>query len=464
MGAARRAAAVFDGDISRVVRQWRAGAPPAFVVWEITLKCDLACRHCGSRAGAERTDELSTAESLDVVRQLAELGVREVTLIGGEAYLREDWVDIAAAVTQSGMTCSMVTGGRGLDAWRLAEAAAAGVSQIGVSIDGIGLTHDKLRGAPGSYEAAVDCARRIAETPGIGLGVNTQINRLSAPELPALADVLVDIGVNAWQVQLTVPLGRAADRPELILQPYDLLEVMPILNWIKTRKLKGTTVNLVPGNNVGYFGPYERALRIGGEAGHLWRGCLAGQASLGLEADGKVKGCPSLPSGAYTGGNVRKESIETIWRSKSEVTGLGKRTREDLWGFCHGCEHADACLGGCTWTSHALFGRPGNNPYCHHRALELHSRGKRERLELIAAAPGLPFDHGRFSLTVEDDDGPSEGGDLRLGAMLSAILPADADGRPSGRRSPSSMNRMIAKRKPSPADPEITPISDGAAT
>src|SRR6476661_4965920 len=54
---------------------------PIYAVWEITLACDLACRHCGSRAGKARPDELSTAECLALVRQMAELGVREITLI-----------------------------------------------------------------------------------------------------------------------------------------------------------------------------------------------------------------------------------------------------------------------------------------------------------------------------------------------------------------------------------------------
>ena len=44
---------------------------PIYAVWEITLACDLACRHCGSRAGRERPDELSTAECLDLVNWTA---------------------------------------------------------------------------------------------------------------------------------------------------------------------------------------------------------------------------------------------------------------------------------------------------------------------------------------------------------------------------------------------------------
>src|SRR5688572_23280889 len=57
---------------------------PIYAVWEITLACDLACRHCGSRAGKDRPDELTTAECLDLVDQMADLGVHEVSLIGGE--------------------------------------------------------------------------------------------------------------------------------------------------------------------------------------------------------------------------------------------------------------------------------------------------------------------------------------------------------------------------------------------
>src|SRR5882672_633144 len=60
---------------------------PVHVVWEITLACDLKCMHCGSRAGHRRPRELDTRECLEVVDALARLGTREVSLIGGEAYL-----------------------------------------------------------------------------------------------------------------------------------------------------------------------------------------------------------------------------------------------------------------------------------------------------------------------------------------------------------------------------------------
>src|SRR5207253_2394430 len=124
---------------------------PVYAVWEITLKCDLACNHCGSRAGGARAAELSTEECFDVVDQLAALGCREVTIIGGEAYLRKDWVQIIARIRERGMDSTMTTGGKNLTEDRVKAAADAGLQGVSVSIDGLEATHDKIRGVVGSH-------------------------------------------------------------------------------------------------------------------------------------------------------------------------------------------------------------------------------------------------------------------------------------------------------------------------
>jgi MoaA/NifB/PqqE/SkfB family radical SAM enzyme len=63
---------VETNDHDRVVHDFR----PAYVVWELTLRCDQPCTHCGSRAGDARPSELSTAEALRVVAELAEMRTR----------------------------------------------------------------------------------------------------------------------------------------------------------------------------------------------------------------------------------------------------------------------------------------------------------------------------------------------------------------------------------------------------
>lgn len=402
--AAAARAKEFDGDPKKLVRTARAldweNPHPLYVVWEITLACDLGCKHCGSRAGKARPDELTTAECLDMVHQMADLGVREVTLIGGEAYLRDDWDVIAREITDCGMSVGMTTGARNLSAAQVERAVKAGLRTISISLDGLEQTHDAQRGPKGSWRAAVEACKRVAESP-IRLANNTQINRLSMPELPALADLLGEIGSRAWQLQLTVAMGRAADRPDLLLQPYDLLELFPLLVWIKQTKLEPAGVQMFPGNNIGYFGPYEHLLRYGGDRGAHWGGCAAGLWTLGLEADGKIKGCPSLPSTEYTGGNIREMKLRDVVYHTEELTRLKNRTREDLWGYCRDCYYGDVCKAGCSWTSHCLLGKPGNNPYCIHRAIEFEAQGLRERVVKVEQAPGLPFDNGRFEIVVE---------------------------------------------------------------
>ncbi len=372
---------------------------PIYAVWEITLACDLACRHCGSRAGKERPDELSTAEALDLVEQLADLEVKEVTLIGGEAYLRSDWLDIVRACHARGMVVTTTSGGRGLTADIIDEAHKAGLAGASISIDGNEETHDRLRGVKGSYRSAVEAMRLMRER-NMRVACNTQINRLSVPHMGSVLEMIGALGIHSWQIQLTVPMGRAADEPEVLMQPYDLLELFPYLAKLKER-CNELGVRLWNGNNIGYFGPYETLLR-----GNTYRGhggsCGAGRASIGIEANGAIKGCPSLPTDQWTGGNIRDSKLVDIWERAAPLRYTRDRTVDDLWGFCRTCYYAEDCMSGCTWTSQVTLGKPGNNPFCHHRALEMQRVGKRERIEKAQAAPGEPFDHGVFELIVED--------------------------------------------------------------
>lgn len=377
---------------------------PIYAVWEITLRCDLGCHHCGSRAGHARSEELTTAECLDLVAQMAELGIKEVTLIGGEAYLRPDWLEIIAAVRRHGMDCTMTTGGRGMTEERAQQAASAGLMSVSVSLDGLEATHDRLRALNGSYRAAVR-ALTVLRAAGIPVSVNSQINRWSWRELPALLEVLIEQRAHAWQLALTVPMGRAADRPEILLQPYELLEVFPVLAQLQPRA-EAAGVRLFPGNNVGYFGPYEGLLRQRMPLQHSGS-CGAGKSTLGLEADGTVKGCPSLHTKEWGGGNVRQSSLRDVWERSTPLRYTRDRTPDDLWGYCRECYYAPECMSGCTWMTHSLFGKPGNNPYCHHRALEMQRAGLRERVVLRERAPGAPFDHGVFELVSEPFDAPA---------------------------------------------------------
>lgn len=380
-----------DEDIRRYV--------PVHVVWEITLACDLKCLHCGSRAGHRRPSELNTEQCLEVVRSMAALGVREVSLIGGEAYLRKDWTEIVRAIRSHGIYCAVQTGGRNLTPERLRKAVDAGLNGVGVSLDGLAPLHDRVRNVRGSFARAVDTLRPAREA-GLAISVNTQIGPQTLRDLPELMDTIIEVGAKQWQIQLTVAMGNAVDNDDLLLQPYQLLELMPLLAKLYHEGAARGLLMIV-GNNIGYFGPYEHVWRGFGDERIHWTGCAAGQTVLALEADGTVKGCPSLATVGFAGGNVRDLTLEQIWKTSPEIHFGRMRSVEDLWGFCRTCYYADVCRGGCTWTSHSLLGVPGNNPYCHYRALELQKDGLRERIVKVREAAKASFAVGEFELVTE---------------------------------------------------------------
>jgi Y-X(10)_GDL-associated radical SAM protein len=379
------------------------GFVPVHVVWEVTLACDLKCLHCGSRAGHRRPNELSTSECFEVIDQLAKLGTREISLIGGEAYLRRDWTKLVERIRSHGIYCAIQSGARTFTKERLNAGAEAGLQGLGVSLDGLEALHDMLRGVRGSYALALD-ALRTAKSLGLNTSVNTQIGASVVPDLPLLLDVILDAGVRHWKVQITVAMGNAADRPELLLQPYRLLELMPLLDELRKKGAENGLL-LQLGNNVGYFGPFERHWRGLGDQRVHWSGCGAGNNILALEADGTVKACPSLATSHFAAGNVRDLDLEGIWKSSSSLHFNRERGTDEMWGLCKSCYYAPVCRGGCTWTSHSLLGRPGNNPYCFFRARGLARQGLRERIVKCKDAAPQPFAVGEFEILLETLDG-----------------------------------------------------------
>lgn len=382
----------------------------SYAVWEITLKCNLACNHCGSRAGDARSNELTTAEALDLVHQMADVGIDEITLIGGEAYLRKDWLEIAAEIKRCGMICTMTTGGYGINAVLAQRMKEAGLASVSVSLDGLEAAHDKQRGKEGSWKYAFESLNHLRNA-GIAVTANSQVNRISAPEFPLLYEALVNVGVSGWQIAMTVPMGNAADNSTMLLQPSELLVFHPVLAYLAQRGRKEGLI-VQPGNNFGYYGPYEKLLRSYGSDNDwaFWRGCAAGLASIGIEADGTIKGCPSLPTQAYAGGNIREHSLRDIAMNAEEMTFNLKAGTEQgtdhLWGFCRECEYADLCRGGCNWTAHVFFDKRGNNPYCHHRSLVQAANGQREDFKIKRNPFGLPFDNGEFDIAEKAFDAP----------------------------------------------------------
>lgn len=127
---------------------------PLVVGWELTLACNLRCGHCASSAGMPRPNELNVDEAIDLCDQFPPLLVQEVDFTGGEPLLRADWPKIAARLREHNIPARMVTNGLLLEQ-NVPLLKDAGIATVGVSLDGLEATHDRIRRRSGLFKQVI---------------------------------------------------------------------------------------------------------------------------------------------------------------------------------------------------------------------------------------------------------------------------------------------------------------------
>jgi radical SAM protein with 4Fe4S-binding SPASM domain len=375
------------------------GYRPRDCVWELTLACNMRCRHCGSYAGSRREAELGLDECLDVARQLADLGCERVTLGGGEPTLHPRWHVIARRLTDAGVKVNIISNGWRWGAPQLDQARRGGLVSAAFSLDGLEAVHDHVRRQGSFWRVlrAVDLC--VAE--GLPVAVNTTINSRNCDDLERIHRLLIDHGAFAWQLQVGTPTGNLSHNPGLVLPPDRLLDLIPLV--ARLRALPASPLEIQPADDIGYYGIHEQALRRRDGAVPFWIGCRAGCQVVGIESNGNVKGCLSLPSAEhgedrFVEGNLRQATLEQLWR-RPEAFAYNRAFDEGrLGGFCAVCRYRLFCRGGCSWAAFGHSGHRYDNPYCFYRQAVQHGRLELlaeeptgAELDFFAASPASPF-------------------------------------------------------------------------
>jgi len=347
----------------------RIGYWPCYCVWELTLACNLKCLHCGSYAGAKRETELTLEESYRVADALAELRCERVTLSGGEPTLHPEWHLIGRRLTDRGVGVNIISNGWDWSEEQFARARDAGLTNLGFSLDGLEPEHDRVR-RRGSFERAMSAIDR-GVAAGWRVAVVSHINRINMRGLHELGQHLRDHGVVHWQLQLGLPSGHLAANRELVIDPEDLLWIVPLV--AELREQGGEAFEVVGSHTLGYYGKWERALRrLGTGPIDVWVGCRAGIHVIGIESNGNVKGCLSLPSAMhgeerFVEGSVRDRPLDRIWTDPRAFDRNRAFDAKLLAGFCAVCRYRDICRGGCSWAGYCHATDRYDNPYCFYR-------------------------------------------------------------------------------------------------
>lgn len=329
------------------------------VSWEITLKCNLKCFHCEYSAGEALSDELSSQEALKLCEDLAELKCKRVILMGGEPFLRKDWLVIAEKIVKLGMEIAFISNGFITNKKLISDIKSLNPVFVGVSIDGgTAETHDKIRGVQGSFKRALRFIDLCIESK-IPVIVITSAHELNIKELPILMDVLFEKENLFWEIQITDVEGRFPKK--YLLNEEEFYSLGQFI--VDAQKKHPRGKKFVNGaHDIGYNSSFLPDL-TGYEK---WPGCQAGLSLLAIESNGGIKGCSAL-TGKFVEDNIRNRSIVEIWNDPNSFSYNRKFKLNELKGFCRLCEYGMSCRGGCNETSFMSTGKIHCDPYCFHR-------------------------------------------------------------------------------------------------
>jgi Fe-coproporphyrin III synthase len=354
-------------DFSRPTKVGRrlhyAGNHGPVIVWSVTKKCNLACSHCYiDAADAAASDELTTDEAHKLIDDAATLHPAVVLFSGGEPLIRGDTVELCAYAVSKGLRVGLSTNGTLITRDYARRIAEAGVSYVGVSIDGVEGTHDTFRNERGAFRKALEGLKN-ARDAGIKTGIRFTVNRHNISDLPAVTDLLIRHQIPRFCLYHLVYAGRAS--AEMDITNEMRIELMDyLIQRTKTLADHGievlTTDNHADGiyilNNVESAdkGAVMSLLTAHG-------GCSAGQKIVNIDPNGNVRPC-QFWEGVV--GNVRHRRLSTIWNSQNELLSTLRDKKSRLRGRCSTCHYVEVC-GGCRVRASSIGDLWGADPSCY---------------------------------------------------------------------------------------------------
>ena len=328
--------------------------------WECTLRCNLACRHCGSDCRVDPgVPDMPLADFLKVLDEEVTPHNRpeDVLLIfsGGEVLVRSDLEEAGREVTRRGYAWGMVTNGLALDADCLRSLMDAGLRSISISFDGFEDAHNYIRRNPRSFGKALDAIRLIVREPRLTYDVITCVTSPMVARLGEFKELLIAEGVKYWRIFSIFPVGRAKDDPTLTVTDAQFREVLEFIK--RTRKEGRIDLSYAC---EGFLGGYE------GEVRDDFYQCAAGVSAASIRVDGAISGCTSIRANFHQG-NIYRDSFWDVWQNRFD------KFRDREWarkGECADCKMWRFCLGG----GMHLHDDQEHLMYCHYKRLQIENR------------------------------------------------------------------------------------------
>jgi heme d1 biosynthesis radical SAM protein NirJ len=368
----------------------RIDPPGPVVIWNLIRRCNLTCMHCYSiSADIDFPGELSTAEVFGVMDDLKRHRVPALILSGGEPLLRRDIFEIASRAKSMGFYTALSTNGTLIDAPLADRIAATGFDYVGISLDGLGATHDRFRRKDGAFDASLE-GLRLCRDRGVKVGVRFTITQDNARDLPGLLDRVDAERIDKFYLSHLNYAGRGDRNRKHDAQFRVAREAMDLLFarcWEHARR--GLEKEYVTGNNDAdgvYLLHWARRNVPGLDEAHLrgklaeWGGNASGVNVANIDNLGNVH--PDTMWWDLTLGNVRERLFSAIWSDTSHPVMAGLKARpRSVKGRCGECAYFDICGGNTRVRAMKLTGDPWQeDPACYLDDEEIGIAPGRERI------------------------------------------------------------------------------------
>ena len=323
------------------------------VVWNITRTCNMKCLHCYSDSDNKRYEgELSTDEAKAVIDDLAEFKVPALLFSGGEPLMRHDIFELAKYARNLGIRTVLSTNGSLITSPVAAKIKETDFVYVGISLDGIGETHDRFRGLDGAFERTLEGFENCIAT-GQKTGLRLTLTRHTYKELDKIFTLIEEKGINRVCFYHLVPSGRGKDIGVLNNEETrDALDL--ILQKTKDFVQRGVNCEILTVDNH-CDGPYiylklleQNDPRAEWVYGLLkWNGGGLYSSGLGISSiDYRGNVHPDQFWMHYTIGNLRQENFSQLWSKTEHLLTKLRDRKKYIKGRCAECRFLDLCGGG----------------------------------------------------------------------------------------------------------------------
>jgi 12,18-didecarboxysiroheme deacetylase len=344
------------------------------VVWNTTRACNLNCIHCYARAVHRSINrELTTEEGINLIDDLAAFGVPVILFSGGEPLLRPDLAELARHAVGRGMRAVISTNGTLINEEKAMALKDAGVSYVGISLDGLEKMNDHFRGMKGAFQMALHGIKNCQKA-GLKVGLRFTMNKLNADQVPGIFDLVEEIVIERICFYHLVYSGRGSD---LIDQDLSHDETRQIVDLIMDRT--GDMYNrgvkkevLTVDNHADGSYLYLRMLKENnprvGEVLELLKmngGNSSGQGIGCVNWDGSVYADQFWRQHSF--GTILSRPFSQIWSDLTNpLMAQLKDKKRYVKGRCASCRWLDICGGNFRARAEAVTGDIwGEDPACY---------------------------------------------------------------------------------------------------